>query len=276
MVLSISGRKNRITFTLLIILCIMLASLNSKYEQILPMGKSILLEIVSPLQRIITLLINPFIKSIKAINKLSNLLEENRLLTDKVMLLSKEETKLKELERENRELRQLLGSSYYEQFEVKSATIIGKVDTDWKLSLFINKGSNQGIKINMPVVNQSGLTGKVITTSNNFSEVRLLTDVNSSVAAMVQSSRKTGIIQGTRGSTFEMDLVTKEADIKIGDIIITSGLGGIFPKGILIGRVYDVKNLDYELYKTIKVLPVYNYENLEEVLIITNFTQIDQ
>jgi len=254
----------------------MLASLNSKYEQILPMGKSILLEIVSPLQRIITLLINPFIKSIKAINKLSNLLEENRLLTDKVMLLSKEETKLKELERENRELRQLLGSSYYEQFEVKSATIIGKVDTDWKLSLFINKGSNQGIKINMPVVNQSGLTGKVIATSNNFSEVRLLTDVNSSVAAMVQSSRKTGIIQGTRGSTLEMDLVTKEADIKIGDIIITSGLGGIFPKGILIGRVYDVKNLDYELYKTIKVLPVYNYENLEEVLIITNFTQIDQ
>jgi len=276
MAFSISGRKNRITFTLLIILCIMLASLNSKYEQILPMGKSILLEIVSPLQRIITLLINPFIKSIKAINKLSNLLEENRLLTDKVMLLSKEETKLKELERENRELRQLLGSSYYEQFEVKSATIIGKVDTDWKLSLFINKGSNQGIKINMPVVNQSGLTGKVIATSNNFSEVRLLTDVNSSVAAMVQSSRKTGIIQGTRGSTLEMDLVTKEADIKIGDIIITSGLGGIFPKGILIGRVYDVKNLDYELYKTIKVLPVYNYENLEEVLIITNFTQIDQ
>lgn len=276
MVLSISGRKNRITFTLLIILCIMLASLNSKYEQILPMGKSILLEIVSPLQRIITLLINPFIKSIKAINKLSNLLEENRLLTDKVMLLSKEETKLKELERENRELRQLLGSSYYEQFEVKSATIIGKVDTDWKLSLFINKGSNQGIKINMPVVNQSGLTGKVIATSNNFSEVRLLTDVNSSVAAMVQSSRKTGIIQGTRGSTLEMDLVTKEANIKIGDIIITSGLGGIFPKGILIGRVYDVKNLDYELYKTIKVLPVNNYENLEEVLIITNFTQIDQ
>jgi len=275
MALSLPRRKNKIILGILIVLCIILASFNLKYQNILPIGKSIILEVVSPLQKAVTFLINPFIKSIKTINKLSDILEENRILTKKVNALLKENIYLKELERENRELRELLGSSYYEQFEIKLAKVIGKTKTDWKHSFFIDKGTNYNIKINMSVISQSGLIGRVITTSRNFSEVKLITDPNSSIAAMVQNSRKTGIVQGIGTNTLKFDLVPKEAEVDIGDIIITSGLGGIFPKGIQIGRVSDIKNLDYELYKTIKILPACNFDNIEEVLIITNFSSLD-
>jgi len=272
MTLSVPRRQNKIILGILIVLCIVLASFNLKYQNILPAGKSIILEVVSPLQKAVTFLINPFIKSIKTINKLSGILEENRILTEKVNTLLKENIYLKELERENRELRELLGSSYYEKFEVKLAKVIGKNRTDWKNSFFIDKGTNHNIKINMSVINQSGLIGKIITTSRNFSEVKLITDPNSSVAAMVQDSRKTGIIQGTGGNTLKFDLVSKEVEMDTGDIIITSGLGGIFPEGIQVGRVFDIRNLDYELYKNIKILPACNFDDIEEVLIITNFT----
>lgn len=275
MALSLPRRKNKIILGILIVLCIILASFNLKYQNILPIGKSIILEVVSPLQKAVTFLINPFIKSIKTINKFSDILEENRILTKKVNTLLKENIYLKELERENRELRELLGSSYYEQFEIKLAKVIGKAKTDWKHSFFIDEGTNHNIKINMSVISQSGLIGRVITTSRNFSEVKLITDPSSSIAAMVQDSRKTGIVQGIGTNTLKFDLVPKEAEVDIGDIIITSGLGGIFPKGIQIGRVSDIKNLDYELYKTIKILPACNFDNIEEVLIITNFTSLD-
>jgi len=275
MTLSVPRRQNKIILGILIVLCIVLASFNLKYQNILPAGKSIILEVVSPLQKAVTFLINPFIKSIKTINKLSGILEENRILTEKVNTLLKENIYLKELERENRELRELLGSSYYEKFEVKLAKVIGKNRTDWKNSFFIDKGTNHNIKINMSVINQSGLIGRIITTSRNFSEVKLITDPNSSVAAMVQDSRKTGIIQGTGDNTLKFDLVAKEVEIDTGDIIITSGLGGIFPEGIQVGRVFDIRNLDYELYKNIKILPACNFDDIEEVLIITNFTSLD-
>ncbi|GAH12296.1 unnamed protein product [marine sediment metagenome] len=139
MALSLPRRKNKIILGILIVLCIILASFNLKYQNILPIGKSIILEVVSPLQKAVTFLINPFIKSIKTINKLSDILEENRILTKKVNTLLKENIYLKELERENRELRELLGSSYYEQFEIKLAKVIGKAKTDWKHSFLLIK-----------------------------------------------------------------------------------------------------------------------------------------
>ncbi len=272
MSLFLSGRKNRIIFIFLTILCIILITLNLRYEKILPFGNSLVLEIISPIQKVTTIIINPFVRFIKTINKLSDILEENKLLKEKINLLLKENINLKELERENRELRELLGSSYYEQFELRLASVIGRTKTDWKSTIFIDKGKNHNIKIDMPVISQSGLIGKIIATSRNFSEVRLINDPNSSVAAMIQKTRETGVIQGIGDITLNMDLIPKEAEIEIGDIIITSGLGGIFPKGILVGRVYDVKNLDYKLYKFVEVLPSNNFEDLEEVLIITNFT----
>lgn len=274
MSLFLPGRKNRIIFIFLTILCIILITLNLRYEKILPFGKSIVLEIISPIQKVTTIIINPFVRFIKTINKLSDILEENKLLKEKINLFLKENVNLKELERENRELRELLGSSYYEQFELKLASVIGRTKTDWKNTIFIDKGKNHNIKIDRPVISQSGLIGKVIATSKNFSEVRLINDPNSSVASMVQKTRKTGVIQGIGDTILNMDLIPKEAEIEIGDIIITSGLGGVFPKGILIGRVYDIKNLDYKLYKSIEVLPSSNFKDLEEVLIITNFAPL--
>jgi rod shape-determining protein MreC len=274
MSIFLPARKNRIIFILLTILCVILITLNLRYEKILPFGKSVVLEIISPIQKFTTTIINPFVRFIKTINKLSDILEENKLLKEKINLLLTENINLKELERENRELRELLGSSYYEKFELKLASVIGRTETDWKNTIFIDKGKNHNIKINMSVISQSGLIGKVIATSKNFSEIRLINDPNSSVAAMIQKTRKTGVIQGRGDEILNMDLISKEAEVEIGDVIITSGLGGIFPKGILIGRVYDIKNLDYKLYKFVEVLPSTNFKKLEEVLIITNFTPL--
>ncbi len=137
----------------------------------------------------------------------------------------------------------------------------------------IDKGSADGLAINMPVCNAAGIIGQIIEVSPTTATVRLVTDENSGISAMVQSTRAQGILQGQPDGTLRLEYVTVDSDVTEGDIIVSSGLGGVYPKGLPLGVVSSVDRPDNASYYTIVVTPASSEtENNEEVLVITSLT----
>jgi rod shape-determining protein MreC len=157
-------------------------------------------------------------------------------------------------------------------FQMKAAAVIGRDPGTLNYSLLINQGASDGIRVNMPVVTHQGLVGHVTEVFGGTAKVRLLLDVNSSAAAMVQrpQSRAVGIVEGNPAQTvlLRMKNLLRDSDVIKGDKIMTSGLGGIYPKGLLIGEVVDVVDDDGGLLKNAMIHPAVDFSRLEEVFVI--------
>lgn len=158
-------------------------------------------------------------------------------------------------------------------FQLKAATVIGRDPGTLNYSVLINQGSNDGVRVNMPVMTPQGLVGHVMEVFSRTAKVRLLVDTGSSAAAMVQrpQSRAVGIVDGnpSQVSVLRMKNLMRDGDVIKGDKIMTSGLGGIYPKGILIGEVADVVDDEGGLLKNAMIRPAVDFSRLEEVFIIT-------
>lgn len=158
-------------------------------------------------------------------------------------------------------------------FQMKAAAVIGRDPGVLSYSLMINKGTRDGIGVNMPVVTHQGLVGHVMEAYAGTAKVRLLVDSGSSVASMVQrpQSRAVGIVEGypAQASVLRMKNLMRDGDVVIGDKIMTSGLGGIYPKGLLIGEVTDVVDDEGGLLKNAMIRPAIEFSRLEEVFVIT-------
>lgn len=201
---------------------------------------------------------------------LSDLKAQNEELTAQVAELSEAQETASRLE-------SLLGLQSTYNLESTAARIIGESSDAWSRTVTIDKGSADGFAINMPVCNSAGVIGQIIEVSANTSTVRLITDENSGVSAMVQSTRAQGILQGQPDGTLRLEYVTTDADVQEGDIIVTSGIGGVYPKGLPLGTVSTVVREENATYYTITVTPAsLDTENNEEVLVITSLTSDQQ
>lgn len=201
---------------------------------------------------------------------LSDLKAQNEELTAQVAELSEAQETASRLE-------SLLGLQSTYNLESTAARIIGESSDAWSRTVTIDKGSADGFAINMPVCNSAGVIGQIIEVSSNTSTVRLITDENSGVSAMVQSTRAQGILQGQPDGTLRLEYVTTDADVQEGDIIVTSGIGGVYPKGLPLGTVSTVVREENATYYTITVTPASSdTENNEEVLVITSLTSDQQ
>lgn len=201
---------------------------------------------------------------------LSDLKAQNEELTARVAELSEAQETASRLE-------SLLGLQSTYNLESTAARIIGESSDAWSRTVTIDKGSADGFAINMPVCNSAGVIGQIIEVSANTSTVRLITDENSGVSAMVQSTRAQGILQGQPDGTLRLEYVTTDADVQEGDIIVTSGIGGVYPKGLPLGTVSTVVREENATYYTITVTPASSdTENNEEVLVITSLTSDQQ
>nr|WP_275080504.1 rod shape-determining protein MreC [[Collinsella] massiliensis] len=197
---------------------------------------------------------------------LSDLEAENEELRAKVAELSEAQATAERLE-------SLLGLQSTYSLQSTAARIIGESGDAWSRTVTIDKGSADGLAINMPVCNAAGIIGQIIEVSPTTATVRLVTDENSGISAMVQSTRAQGILQGQPDGTLRLEYVTVDSDVKEGDIIVSSGLGGVYPKGLPLGVVSSVDRPDNASYYTIVVTPASSEtENNEEVLVITSLT----
>jgi rod shape-determining protein MreC len=134
--------------------------------------------------------------------------------------------------------------------------------------VIIDKGSNAGLKVNMPVVDAKGVVGRLVAVSANYAKVLLIIDQNSAVDSLVQRSREKGIVKGLSPEMCKLDYVLKTGDIDPGDLVVTSGMGRVFPKGLPVGKVLEVSNIPWKLFKDIHVRPMVDFTKLEEVLVI--------
>ncbi len=192
----------------------------------------------------------------------------NLRLKAQINLLELENSGYKEVLLANERLQEL-----FKFQESTDATLIPAMVTGWDCSgmfksIIIDRGSRERVAINMAVVNSEGIVGRVVSVSTDYSQVLLVTDQNSAVDGVVQSSRGRGMVKGSGTDECYFDYVIKTCEIKPGDAIVTSGLGGIFPKGLCLGMVKSVEDSPYKLFKDVRVIPAVNFNKLEEVLII--------
>lgn len=193
---------------------------------------------------------------------LSELKEENERLTAQVAELSEAQNTAERLE-----ALVDLQSSY--NLTTTAARIVGSTGDAWSDAVVIDKGANAGFEVGMPVCGSGGVIGQIIEVGATTSTVRLITDEQSGVSAMVQSSRAQGMLQGQADGTLRLEYVVTDAEVAEGDIVITSGLGGVFPKGLPLGTVTSVEGSSNDEYYTIVVRAISSAENNEEILVVT-------
>ena len=144
----------------------------------------------------------------------------------------------------------------------------------WSSSVVIDKGSGDGVESGMSVITQQGVVGVVSGTSPRFSQVLLITDPQSAVDAFSQRSRAQGSVKGRAGATCTFDYVERDADVQAGDLLLTSGVGGIHPRGLLVGTVESVERQPYGLFQGVKVKPAVDFRSLEGVFVILERREI--
>ncbi len=232
-------------------------------------------ETVSPIQEGMSLASRVFSGLVGSIRRVGYLEEESQSLKNEIVRLNNLMAQVQELEQENQRLRSLLDYQKNNPGrEYIVSTIIGRGQNNLNKSLVLNKGTNDFVRQGAVIVAANGLVGKITQVYSNTSKVLLLTDPSSAVDAVISRSRAEGVVVGLGSSSLSMDFVRQDADIQVGDIVVTSGLGGGLPKNIVIGQVTDVASKDMYLFKEVKVRPAVPLESLEEALIILDFNPV--
>jgi rod shape-determining protein MreC len=242
--------------------------------------ENLILRPVTPVQDHLSSLTSDFsdlIQIFRDVKELRRRNEELQSLADSLMI---ENVRLKELESENETLRQLLQFTQANPtYTYKAAEVVGHVigqdPSNLLHFIIIDVGTDDGVAKGMPVVTDRGLVGRIVEVSSRSSKVLLITDVSSSVNAIVQSSRATGIVEGKSGGGLVMKYIPQPVTVNVGDIILTSGLGATFPKRLVIGQVTAVHKRDIELFQQVEIKPTVDFDRLEIVLVVTNFEPIE-
>ncbi len=185
-----------------------------------------------------------------------------------IQALIAENSQLKEALSENQRLKELMSFKQSLNFSVIPAQVIAKDPTNWRNSIIINKGSKDGVKKSMFLITQQGLAGRICEVGRYLSKAVLLTDPDFKVAAVCQRNREQMIVTGTSRSACSMKYLSQDADLKGKDIIVTSGLGGFCPKGILIGEVISVSKSGDGFTLEAFLKPSVQLSRLEEVLVM--------
>ena len=199
---------------------------------------------------------------------LINLGETNRTLVRENAALSRKINEYREMHLEFLRLRKLLGLKEKADFPTVAARVVGRKQSSLFETIMINKGSNDGISVDMPVETVYGVLGRVIEVSWSVSKVLLLVDYNSNIDTLIQRSRAHGILQGSGEKGCRLRYVRRTDDVVVGDVVVTSGLAGIFPKGLMLGTVDSVKKEKTGLFQEIRVSPSANVTQIEDVLVI--------
>lgn len=186
--------------------------------------------------------------------------------------LQAENAELKESDQTATRLQKLLDLKNTYDLKSTGARIVASSTDAGSVTVTIDKGTSSGIAIGMPVTDAYGVIGQVAEVGPTTATVRLITDERSGVAAMVQSSRAQGQLVGQGDGTLRLTLVRTDQAVKTGDLVVTSGLGGVYPKGLPLGTVTSVERPSGALYYTIQVRPLATTSSFEEVLVITSLT----
>ena len=266
-------RWKTITIAVVIILLLSLMALTGKERIRITFLENAVLTMVSPAQNAVSTLTSKAEETVDLLRNYRSLEKENKQLRQQLAEQETIQAQLTELRKENYRLRELLVFEKKTNYEMLPAEVTARNPSQWFEMVTINKGTRQGVEQGMSVVTNAGLVGSIYTTSLNSSQVLLLTDPRRGVSAMVQRSRDPGVVGVVEGSPeHQGQLVLKnlaqEVNIQPGDTIISSGVGPLFPKGLVLGRVLEVGDDKFGLLKYALLETAVDFDRLEEVFVV--------
>jgi len=191
-----------------------------------------------------------------------------------------ENFELREVERENQSLREMLDFAQTRPgLELRGAQIvarvIGRESNNFLDYIMLDLGQQHGVVVGMSVLTDQGLVGRISEVTDTTSKVLLITDSSSAINAILQSSRLNGVVRGTPSGDLVMDYIPQGAQFSIGEVVLSSGLGGRVPKGIPIGQVIEIRQRDIDVFQQAVVKPTVDFQRLELVMIVTNFDPLE-
>ena len=253
----------------------LLAFTTVKVKYDLKISENVVNTILSPFQSAITSISNAT-KKIGVISwEMVTVYEQNKMLRSEVEQLRQRDVNVNEIMAENTRLTNILNyKNAVKQFDTAVAKIISYDSSNLTNSITINLGAKDGMQKNMPVITPQGLVGTIVAVYEHSAKVQLILDPRSAVGAIIQrpESRVIGIMQGSVGvqTLAKMLNIPRDADVVVGDNVLTSGYGGLYPKGIVIGEVVEVTNEAGGLLKYATVKTAVDFYRIEEVLVIVN------
>lgn len=227
---------------------------------------------VMPVQNGLTYLKNGISGNNQFFTDVSKLKEENENLKQENSKLQQDLREFEMLKSENETLKEYVNlKDKYKEYTTVPAYVINRDISNYNDCIVINVGTNEGIKVGMPVISEKGLVGHIISITSNTAKVQTIVDSSSSTSCTLTSSRDTIITRGTLGENSKLTAtyIPTEATIIEGDVVETSGLGGVYPKGIMVGTIEKVVNTKNIVDRYAKVKTAVDFSKIETVLVIT-------
>jgi rod shape-determining protein MreC len=194
--------------------------------------------------------------------------QENDVLRGKLAEANLENSRYVEAQYTCERLQKLLSTQDALPHKLISAEVVGQDPSDWFKAIIINRGSDDGIEKGMPVIAPEGIVGQVVTASYDYSKVMLMVDRSSAIDALVQRNRTRGIVAGETDEACHFKYVVRKAEVRVGDTVVSSGLDGVFPKGLRIGAIKAISKDEPGIFQDVRVEPFVDFKRLEEVLVV--------
>jgi rod shape-determining protein MreC len=268
------GRRVRIAVLVVALGAVALVSMVSDRrawvagDRELPWGTGAILDAAVPIQNAIAMPLDFARDAWSRYVALMGVREENERLRERVARLAEDNLQLREALVASGRLQRI--AEMRDNFEIPMlpSELVGGDASPWFRSVMFDRGRSDGVRPGMPVISEDGLVGLVTAASFRASRTMLLLDHQSAVDGTVQRSRARGIVRGQGSDDLEFEFVVRVGDVRVGDVVITSGLGGVYPKGLRIGRVTAVSDPGARLLQTATIEPAVDFGRLEQVFVM--------
>lgn len=210
----------------------------------------------------------PFFHVKNTINDLASVHEENQKLRQALVDASIRVTLLEEAGRENIRLRSILGFEPPSGYTLLPAKVMAVTGNKLPVSAIVNRGEMDGVRLNEPIINEEGLLGRVSSLTETHCTIQLLTDPTNRVAVRVAESREMGIAKFVPSQGMIVDNIPSQGDVKQGDLILSSGLGGVYPPGLVVGTVIAVERSKQEPFLIVRLAPSADFNSLDELFVL--------
>ncbi len=265
----LSRYRRAVILTTALLLAFLLMTLQVRHERaVVSFTRQALLFTISPFIQVTAIVVGGVTDAWHNYVDLRHVREDNKRLQSQAATMERRIQQLEEQALETQRLQRLLALRESGRIDSLPVRVVGKDATNWFKTILLNRGSLAGVKRNMPVVAPDGLVGRVLEVTPTTAKVQLLTDPVSAVGGLIQRTRVTGIVSGGLAAGARVRYLPLLADVAVGDEVITSGMGGLFPKGIPIGRITAVERKSGALFQEATLQPAADLSRLEDVLIL--------
>lgn len=261
----------QITIALLLLSAVTLVGFVKGFVAVEPAGEAVRTAL-SPLQKAFGCIYDAVASRLEVISDYERILAENEALKLEIQQMQSTLVRIDEVTAENEQLRALHDYSEQIPYEVTAARVVGRDAHSWRDHIIIDKGTSHGVQRNSAVLGPGGVVGRVTSASVSSSVVMLIGDPQSSLSGRVQRSRALVVVEGASrvDGLISFECLESGDKVQVGDLIVTSGLGGVFPPGLLIGQVQSVEKDFYGVSDTGLVAPASNLLSIESVLVVLN------